>query len=203
MRKNNFILLILLIVTAISGTKSYADTSRDMVLRSAIPPTVSITKTSSTENQTANSKTGVHSGLMSVFTLQTNGGDDDFDFILTASAPSSGGPVSAFGNGGRYIIFTHSTAEVTGSAIDNAKSGYDNNKNVIAYPFSISTTNPVTSSYKMSYSTYGECYKILLNGETDTSVTVSVDGTPISATYSMADQSGSYQATVTLTAFGK
>ena len=86
-------------------------------------------------------------------------------------------------------------------AVENAKTGGSNNANVIAYPVTVSATSPLTANFD-SGNSKGSCYIIKINGGTEGTVTHTVGGTPISGTYSVGqDQAGTYQATVTFTAY--
>ena len=88
-------------------------------------------------------------------------------------------------------------------AIENAKTGGSNNAKVIAYPVTVNATSPLTANFD-SGNSKGSCYIIKINGGTEGTVTHTVGGTPINGTYSVGqDQAGTYQATVTFTAYSK
>ena len=200
-RKNT--LLILLLLTAICGQKAYGLTETEQTLETSVQPTVTIEKLSSSkENGTVNPETGVHEGLQSVFRLQTNGNDDDNDFVITSRILSADGEVSAYGFDGR-ILFGHITEPPTASAINDAKQGGNNNKNVIAYPVTLTVTSPFTSQYKNGNGTYGDCYMVKVNNGNDGTVTHIVGASPTSGSYSIKDQAGTYKAVVTFTAVSK
>lgn len=208
MKRLNSVKIILIMIAALySGNNAYADTEVVQALRSLVQPTVTISKSAlCVEAASANPQTGALSNtLRSVFTLQTNGTDDDYDFIMTSSLIGDGGePVSAYSNSGN-ILFGHTTNPPTSTAISNAKSGGTNNKNVIVYPVTATVKSPMTIEYRTNYSTYGDCYVVKVNGSTDsTNISHSLSTLPVSGSYNIGqDESGSYQATVTFTAISK
>ena len=205
MKNLNQKLLILLMITAMSGLKSYADTNAELMLQTSIPAAVSFTKqASSVESGKINQLTGTHGGLQSVFTLQTNATDDDLDFILSSSVLVDGGTASAFGKNGTTIVLTNTNDLPETTDVNNAKTGGSSNHNVIAYPFSITTTNGLTKEYKTSLQGYENCYAIILNTAETGNVIGTVGTTPDGGTYNVGqDAPGTYQATVTITAVGK
>ena len=196
-------LLIFLITATVVAGKAYGYAEAEQALQTSVQPTVTIEKSdSSIENASANAEDGTHSGFKSVFNIKTNGTDDDYDFLMESSILVNGGTVSAYGNNG-CILFAHTLATPTMDAIENAKSGGNNNVNVIAFPVTVNATNPLTVSFD-SGNSKGSCYVIKVNGGTEGTVTHTVGGTPISGTYSVGqDQAGTYQATVTFTAYSK
>ena len=205
MKTSNYVtFLILLITAAVGAGKAYGYAEAETSVYTDVQPTVAISKkTSSIENTSANGMTGVHSGLQSVFSIQTNGNDDSYDIIMTSSIPVDGGSVSAYGNGG-CILFANTLPSPTTAAIEDAKTGGSNNKNVIAYPVTVSTTNPMTAEFQKNYGVYGDCYVVKVNNGTEGTVTHIVGQTPISGTYNIGqDPAGTYQAVVTFTAVSK
>ena len=206
MKKNILISLILLITATVVAEKAYGYAEAEQALQTSVQPTVTIEKqTASIENAVANGKTGTHSGLQSVFNIKTNGNDDNYDFIITSSILHDGGTVSAYGSNGS-LLFVNTLSSPTSESIENARIGGDNNRNVIAYPVDISTTSPITADFKQNYSVYGNCYVIKVNSSdgADGTVTHIVGQTPVQGTYSVGqDQAGTYQATVTFTAYSK
>lgn len=204
--KKNILISLILLVTTIVVERAYGYAVAEQSLDTTVQPTVTIEKqTSSIENAVADGKTGTHSGLQSVFNIKTNGNDENYDFIITSSIPHDGGAVSAYGSNGS-LLFVNTLSSPTSSAIENAKIGGDNNKNVIAYPVEVSATSPITASFEQNYSVYGNCYVIKVNSSdgVDGIITHIVGQTPVSNTYSIGqDQAGTYQATVTLSAVSK
>lgn len=196
------ILIFLITATFVAG-KAYGYAEAEQALQTSVQPAVSIVKSdASIENLDANPERGTHSGFRTIFNLETNGTDDDYDFLIESSILTSGSTVSAYGNNG-CILFGHTLATPTLDAIENAKAGGNNNANVIAYPVTVSATSPLTTSFDGGNSK-GSCYVIKINGGTEGTVTHTVGGTPINGTYSVGqDQAGTYQATVTFTAYSK
>ena len=190
--------------TAISGIQVYGDTEVEQMLKTSVQPAVSIVKTSSVEEGTVNPQTGVHTGLNTVFTLQSNDAtDSNYDFIVTSSILTSDGNVSAYSKNGS-LLFTNIANPPSITAVNNAKAHGNNNKNVIVYPLNSVTTPPITSIYQENYKSYGNCYIILLHGADEGTLTQTVQSNPIAGTYSASeDEAGTYRATVTFSAFAK
>ena len=175
----------------------------EVIVVTNVPYTASLTKIASTENATMDPANGTHTGLSTVFTLQTNGGDEHFDYIITSSVNKYGGTASGFGSDGR-LLFTHTIELQSDTQINNAKTGSGKSPCVIAYPVSVVTTNGRTSSFETGYGIYGDCYVILDNGAETGDVTFTVSGTPCSNTYEAGlDQEGSYKSVMTFTIASK
>lgn len=205
MKKTN-ILKTLSIITllALCAGRSYADGEElQQLLGASVDPTVSITKSaSSVEEGTINVDTGVNSGVVSIFNISTNGDDDDYDFYLSSTFPIDGAARSAYDGSGN-IIFGNATHPPTEAAVTDAIAHGTNNRNVILYPVTITPESPMTSM-STTHATYGNCYKITLNGSQNGSLTHTVGTTPITNTYILSqDTSGTYRATITLTAVAK
>ena len=77
--------LLILITTALTGAvKAYGYAEAEQSLQTDVQPAVAIEKLSSSkETGTVNPETGAHDGLSSVFSIQTNGSDEDYDFMLS------------------------------------------------------------------------------------------------------------------------
>ena len=195
--------LIIINATLVAG-RAYGYAESEQSLDTTVQPAVSIEKLSSSkETGSINPETGVQSGLESVFSLQTNGTDSDYDFILSSKITTDGGEYSAYGENG-CLLFVNTLATPTAAAIEDAKTGGNNNPNVIAYPVTVTTSSPFTNSFSTSNSQFGACYVINVNNGTEGTVTHIVGKTPVSGSYSVAqDQAGTYQATVTLSAVSK
>ena len=197
-------ILLILMTTAISGVQVYGDTEVEQMLQTSVPPAVSIEKTSSVEEGSVNPQTGAHTGLNTVFTLQSNSGSDsDYDYIVTSSILTSEGYVSGFGKNGT-LLFTNTTNPPGVAAVNNAKILGSDNKNVVVYPLTSTTSSPLTSIYQENYKSYGNCYIILLHGATEGTLTETVGTNPIASTYSPSqDEAGTYRSTITFSAFSK
>lgn len=205
MNKTKSLKLLILMITVLTCTvKAYGYAEAEQSVQTTVQPAVTIEKQSSSiENTEANAQTGTHTGLRSVFSLQTNGNDNDYDFIMTSRILTSDGDVSAYGNNG-CILFGNTLATPTLDAIENAKLGGNQNKNVIAYPVTVNVTNPLTYTFENNSSQYGDCYVIKVNDSTEGTVTHTVGQSPIAGTYNIGqDQAGTYQTVVTFTAVSK
>ena len=207
---NNRVIKLLILAIIAMGLAPQADagTRTRVRLLSSVLSSVSIQKeASSVETGSLDVTTGVLSSPMtSVFTLQTNLTDDDCDYILTSSVNTDSGAVSGYGYaGGPTLLFTNSSNLPSGTDVSNAKAGSGLNKNVIAYPISVTLGNGNMSvSYQQDYSTYGDCFVILVNGETNGTVTQTVGTNPVASTFRTThDTAGNYTATVTFTAISK
>ena len=205
MKKVNLLkTLSIITLLALCAGRSYADeTELPQRLGAEVDPTVSITKSmSSVETGTINVETGANSGVLCVFNISTNGDDDDYDFYLSSTFPIDGEARSAYDGNGN-IIFGNVSNPPSEAAVTNAIAGGTNNKNVIMYPVTVTVGNPMTVS-TTTHATYGNCYKVLLNGAQEGSLTHTVGAAPVTNTYILSqDASGTYRATVTLTAIAK
>lgn len=188
----------------LTAGSSYGYSEAEQSIQTTVQPAVSVEKLSSSiENSKVDAQTGTHTGLRSVFSLKTNGNDNSYDFIISSRIKTLDGEVSAYGNNGQ-ILFAHTLAMPTQSDVENAKMGGNNNKNVIAYPVSAATDEPITVDYHKNYGVYGDCYVVKINSAQKRTVTHSVNTTPVSGSYSIGqDQAGDYQATVYFTAVSK
>lgn len=203
--KNRTLKLLFLIMAVSFGTvKSYGYAEAEQSLQTAVQPSVAISKLSSSiDLGSINPTTGASTGLNTVFSIQTNGSDDDYDFVVQATIPVEEGLVSAYGNEG-CLLFANIGNSPTAEAIENAKNGGSNNKNVIAYPVTVTTSEPMTSEFQKNYGLYGDCYVIKINSSSNGTVTHIVGQTPISGTYNVGqDQAGIYQSVVMFTAYSK
>ena len=212
--KNTNVLKSLLIFSllALCAGRGYADGEVPDEIQLNSELTVSITKGSSShESGTIDVTTGVNSGgVVSYFDIETNGTDDDYDFYLTSTFPIDGTACSGyFGDakaGTGYILLGNTAVghKPTEDAVSKAKTGVKGNKNVIAYPVTISTSGNMDYDYNSSHATYGSCYKITLNGDSEGTVTHRIGTSPAVNTYEpYYDAAGTYQATITLTAISK
>lgn len=197
-------MLIFLASVTLCTVKAYGYAEAEQSVSTTVQPSVAIEKmASSIETGVVNAETGAHGGLQSVFSLMTNGTDEDYDFIVTSKILTSGGEVSAYGNNG-CILFGHTLSTPTAEAIQNAKTGGRDNRNVIAYPVTATITDPMSVSFNNDYGVYGDCYVVKVNGGTEGTLTHIVGQSPVSGTYSVGqDEAGTYQATVTFTAVSK
>ena len=206
MKKKNILkLLITTILIAICSTKANAAVEGKMLLLVEDPPTASITvdSSASTSSTSVTSiETGAIGTLVTVFNLETNGTDENFDFVITSSITYDGGSESAYDSSGNILfVNTNASSMPDAAAVSQAKSRSGNNFNVISYPVTITQSSPFTSDYQANYKTYGNSYVIKVNGGTSGNVRHTVGPTPVSGTYSnVGDEKGTYQATITMSA---
>lgn len=195
-----------MVTAVLSGTaRAFGDASVEQMLNTSVPPAVAIEKTASLENGSINPETGTHTGLSASFKIQTNGTDEDYDFIVGAKINTMDGEVSGYTENGA-LLFTNTTVLPTSSAVNNAKVGGKDNRNVIAYPITMNITDPMSVTYDSSRATdEGKgCYVIKINSANEGTLTQSVGGTPVANTYSIGqDEAGTYKATVYLTTVSK
>ena len=208
MDKRKLSKILILAITAFFANTAFG-VEEELLLGTESPLTVSIEKhASSVESATVNPETGVNTGipLSSAFTLRTNGTDDDYDFIMTAEIPAEGGTASGYAQigGKNTLLFGNTENLATSSDLANVRAGGNRNCNVIAYPIYLLPPSPMTATYYSSYSTYGECVVVKLNGATSGTVIQSVGSTPVLNSYIVGqDTAGTYTSTVTLTAIAK
>ena len=90
-KRNISKLLIFLMTASLGAVKVYGYAEAEQSVLTDVQPAVAIEKqTSSIENASANGETGAHTGLQSVFSIQTNGTDSDYDFIITSKILTDG-----------------------------------------------------------------------------------------------------------------
>ncbi len=194
---------LILLICLMFGNLVFAEVEEEVVVVTNVPYSASVTKKASTESVTMNAVNGTHTGLSTVFTLQTNGGDDHFDYIITSSIITEEGQVSAYGNDGR-LLFAHMTVPPTASAVSNAKSGSGMSKNVFAYPTIASATGGIQTEFKTNYKDYGNCYAIFVQKAKAADITHTVQGTPSANTYEVGiDEAGNYKSTIMFTIVSK
>ena len=198
MRKEIITKILLTLIVAGFSLEAYADTSANLVFKTSVPKASKIVKLSAGSPVTANPENGTITGtLSSVFELDSNDTENASEFVITSTVETSSGAVAAYDSEGN-IAFTNSDALPTCSAVSNALSHSGDNPNVIVYPVTI-TTSPFTSTFRAGYKTYGNCYVINLNGETEGTVTHSINSTPVTGTFHRTkDTTGVYRATITI-----
>ena len=198
--------IFLMTVTIVTG-KAYAEAQADQTVLTSDPPTVSITKLpESNESATLNiENNGAIDGeaMFASFLLQVNGTDSDYDFIVTSTAQVEGGTVSAYGKNGSCIVFTNIDKLPTEAMVSDAKIGGNNNPNAIAFPVNVSIPT-MNVSYQENYNTYGDCFVVLVGNSQEATLRHDIGTAPYGNTYHKTlDTAGTYQATITFTAFGK
>lgn len=134
--------------------------------------------------------------------FQVNLNTDTQQLFLQATTNSSTGSANALFQQGTkvYVVFSNTaTGKLpTTAAISDCKAAAPtaaNNANAIAYPIaSIAWTNGGIETYDATKNQYN----VTVKGGT-TVATITSDTTPYANTYSFADNSGTYQAVMTLT----
>ena len=206
MKKHSLLISLILVTTVLFGTaKAFGYAEVEQTVKMSVQPAVSIQKTVSTEIGTINARTGTHGGLNASFLVQTNGNDDDYDFIIGSKIiTSDDAEVSAYTNNGE-LIFGNVTSLPTISAVNDIKQGGKNNMNVIAYPVDMSVTNSMSVAYQSNKATDEGtgCYVVLVNDNSEGTVTQVIGTTPVTDSFSFADEAGVYKATVYFTAVNK
>lgn len=201
--KREFIKTLILTAILSFGLSVYADTEGDVMVVTKVPYTASLTKKASNESATLNPANGTHTGLSSVFTLQTNGGDDNFEYIISSYIDINEGRVSGYGNDGR-LLFAHTTTLPDLTSLANAKSGSGQSKNIFAYPTNVVTTGGRSSIFRQNYKDYGNCYQIFASTVELGDITHNVSGTPSANTYEAGlDEAGTYKSVVMFTIVSK
>ena len=202
--KNNLIKTLILIICLTFTGSVFAEVEEEVIVVTNVPYTATLTKRPSTESGTINPVNGTHPGLASVFTLQTNGGDDYFEYIISSYIDTSEGRTSGYGDDGR-LLFAHTITQPDLTAYENAKSGSGQSKNIFAYPTSLSLTGGRTYDFKLNYKEYGNCYAIYAgSSENPGDITHTVSGTPSTNTYeSGLDEAGTYKSTIVFTVASK
>ena len=205
--------LIFLITVAMFAGNAYGDTEADTSTLVDVQPLIVINKDaalSKESGQITDSMNGTHSGLKAVFNITTNLTDEDYDFLILAKTFAEGTEVNAYTDNGA-LIFAKITADNSGlypnsTDIANIKSGVGTNRNVMAYPvtLSLSGANAMQSEFKLNYKAYGNCYSFLINGNDSANVLFNVGENPVSGSFSQTlDEEGTYQAIVTLSVIAK
>ncbi len=208
------LLILLLTVLTCNIQIVYSETEAESSTLLDVQQSVAISKEGNSKEsaEIIDVVTGTHSGLQSVFKLQTNLTDEEYDFIITAKAQTVDGEISAYTNNGE-LIFTRITTETSAvspypsnSDVNNIKNGGNQNRNIIAYPVNILFTseNQMNSVFHTDYKNYGSCYSILINDNNEAIITHFVSTKPVPGSYNITqDEAGTYQTVVTLSAVSK
>ena len=203
MKKQSLLIVLIIVTSVLSSTaKAFAYTEVGQTILLSAQPAVSVKKVSAKESCTIKAQDGTHEGLNASFLLQTNGTDEDYDFIVGSNLAVGESLYSGFTKNGN-LIFVNMNTTPTSDAIYDAIQEGNQNPNVIVYPFSVSATAPMTTSWG-THSTHGDCYLIKVNEQSEGTITKSVGGTPIPGTYRLGnDLAGPYQAIVYITVVQK
>ena len=154
-----------------------------------------------TETSIAPDTGNLDNALISKFKININTDSQELYLRATAATADTTNVNALFKQGSQtYIIFSNTAAEKrpTASAIADCMTGTPsaaNNANAIAYPIS---SVELDNGGSATYDDVNNQYTINVKGGT-TFATTTTGTTPYTDTYSFQDNSGIYQATVTLT----
>ncbi len=202
--KYNFLKSLISVIAILTVTvRAYGYAEVEQSVTTDVQPSVSISKTVSQEAGSINPANGMNTGLNASFQIQTNGTDEDYDFIVGSEIQSTDGSVSAYGQNG-CLLFGNTVSLPTSAAIENARIGGNNNRNVIGYPVTMSITQPMSVNYSNSSAYGGDCWVVKVNSGTEGTLTQTIGQAPVANTYSVGqDEAGTYSAIVTFTAISK
>ncbi len=201
--KNILIKTLMMLICLTFANTVFAEVEEEVIVVTKVPYTARLIKKVSTESGTMDPVNGTHSGLSSVFTLDTNGGDDNFEYIINAYITTNEGNVSALGND-RRLLFAHTTTLPDLTALANAKSGSGQSKNIVAYPSNVVASGGRSSIFRQNYKEYGNCYQIYASTVENGDITFNVSGTPAGTTYEAGlDEAGTYKSTIVFTITSK
>ena len=79
--RHNLLKSFILILALVGATRDYGYAEVEQSVTTDVQPSVAISKTISQESGSIEPSTGVNTGLNASFNIQTNGTDDDYDFI--------------------------------------------------------------------------------------------------------------------------
>ena len=203
MKKHSLLTVLILVTSVLASTaKAFAYTEVGQTVQLAVQPAVSVKKVSANQSGRINASDGSHSGMNASFLLQTNGTDTDYDFIVGSNLTVGDSTYSGLSKNGN-LLFVNIDTLPTADAIANAIQEGTQNSNVIVYPFSVEVTTPMAVDFG-THATYGSCYMLKVNNESEGTITQTVSGTAVPGTYKLGqDQAGPYQAVVYITAISK
>ena len=199
--KNKLLILLVLILFA---PYSYGAAMLNGEIITNIPDSALVTAIPNEKNTTIiNAEDGTHNGLQADFTIQTNGDDSIFDFVLSSTVSTSEGDKDAYfvNNGGLYIMLGNKTRIPTTEAYNDISTGkFLSNSNLIAYAVTNTTAATVNPEY---YNGVLSCV-IKINGLQDLNISQNILGYPSLNTYAVKeDNSGTYEVVLTLNAIRK
>lgn len=180
----------------------YASQTTPQYFVASLGETNSVAFTGGATSSSINVDTGaLASAIKPSFVMSTN--KTSTDLTLSATTNYSGGSTNGLFNisGTPYIILTNSTSLPALTSITNIKTGTPtatSNPNAIAYPITgpATVSGTITSTYNTTNNSW--TLRIVKKGLVNSSLTIPA-GSSLSGTYSIIDESGSYQATITLT----
>lgn len=201
-----FLLSALLVCsfTLMSNAYASAQTSGSAVITGNLCAMKQVCVDGGNKSTTIDPGTGALACALNPTFIITTNSSSSMNLTLSAMCNTTGSPVNALSGtgaaGATFISMTNNNTLPTVAAVSNAQSASPtaiNNPNVIAYP----VTPPSNISGQLAYTwdTTNKRYDAVLthSGMTATSFVVPA-GAPKPSTFSSDDQSGPYQATVTL-----
>lgn len=202
--KKHLLLASLLTGVLILGaqTGTFAATSADQTVSATLAVQQTVTGKGTGLTGTITPEGGSLSALAPSFTITTNDSGSQ-TLYLTATAPYDGGNEQAItsytGHLGTYIVLANTTTGklATQAAIQDITGGtLTSNANAIGYPLTPQATKTGLTLGTWDGTNHRWPYTLAQAGNTD--VDNAISGTPLASSYTTADQSGTYQATVTL-----
>ncbi len=200
MNKKLIVMIVCALLSCYQGV--YAAQTATYYFSTTCPQTNSVTTNGGNTSATINVDTGALSAAFTPAFMITTNSKNSQSLTLSAKANTQGGLQNSVFNisSTNYIILTNSTTLPPISSLTDIKSGTPtaaNNPNAIAYQIN----NPAATAGKLSvtYNSTNKNWDLTLTnrGQTPTSVTVPVN-TPLNGTFSTDDETGSYQAIITL-----
>ena len=220
MKMKHFIpaLALAMLCTVPAFAEETADTTMNTDLSFSVSPFFKIHRGTETKTATAApnedySKLNLDKALKANYIVYTNNGTADEKVRIEATCPHSGAAVSAFTGTTKdayYLIFGNTTRTPDGTSIaaaktpDEAKKGADNPNAVkikitpVVTQKAFSSEGVLADTEKQATTINGEkIVYTLTNGIYDFSFTCAQEAEP--NTFTTADTTGTYQATVTIT----
>lgn len=199
---------LFLVLLTFASPKAFGLAEFQHTIQTIVPSSVDVSSiNTSTSSGTIDPETGNSSAPYATFQIQANGGDDKYDYILTAKVNTSdSAQVNAYSQNGStaYLLLGNLTNLPTLSAINDIKTNSPtvaNNKNVIAYPITNTLTNLSSATLTNNVTYGGLCYVIKTGTSQKGTIRQTIGAVPMSNTYSaIVDTAGTYQAVLTLTA---
>lgn len=203
--------LVLIILTVIClCPRAFGATQFQQTIQTTIPGAVNISAVNpSSASGTINPSNGASSSPSVNFSLQTNGTDENYTFVVTATLSTNEGTnTNAYAqiNSQPYILLGNNSPSYypTTGAVNNVVDSNPSviqNANVIAYPLATTISN-FSSATLTTNSTYGGlCYLVTIGDSQNGALTQTLGTSPLENTYSCHDIAGIYQADVTFSAY--
>lgn len=189
----------------VSTVEAFGYTEVEQAVVLSVQPAVALERTSSaSESGSIDPLTGQNSGISASFSIEVNGTDENYDFIVGSTITTLEGSASAFTKDGS-LIFANTSSLPSSTAVEDARNHGSDNRNVIVYPVgSMTITSPMTIQFEPGNATYGNCYKVKVNNASEGTLNQTIGTSAVPGTYNMAqDEAGSYQVTVFFTAVSK